>query len=378
MRLTLLLTRLRAAAHATRPSPRCRRRSAPGATARLAAALLAAIVAGPPALASHTPAPTSVTVGGSLQTELGCPGDWQPDCAATHLTFDTDDGVWQGTFAVPAGSFEYKAALNDSWTENYGANATAGGTNIALNLGAAAAVKFYYDHETHWITDDVSSVIATAAGSFQSELGCPGDWQPDCLRSWLQDPDGDGTHGFSATLPAGTYEVKVAIDEGWTENYGAGGAPGGANIAFTVSAECPLMLFSYDPVSHVLSISADWQPTTTSLSVAPQVAAVGDPVTFTAAVGPGADGGVVAFFVAGSTIGTDTVAGGVAAITTTFSQPISGEAQAEFQGVGCSTPSASPPVLLQVGQPVPGPGLPALLLLLVAVALAGVASLRKA
>jgi hypothetical protein len=28
--------------------------------------------------ASDTPPPLSVTVAGSLQSELGCPGDWQP------------------------------------------------------------------------------------------------------------------------------------------------------------------------------------------------------------------------------------------------------------------------------------------------------------
>ncbi len=66
----------------------------------------------------------------------------------------------------------------------------------------------------------------TAAGSFQSELGCPGDWQPDCLRSWLQDPDGDGIYTFSTTaIPAGSYEFKAALNESWDENYGAGGAP---------------------------------------------------------------------------------------------------------------------------------------------------------
>ncbi len=27
--------------------------------------------------------PTSVTLVGDLQDELGCPGDWQPECAAT-------------------------------------------------------------------------------------------------------------------------------------------------------------------------------------------------------------------------------------------------------------------------------------------------------
>ena len=59
--------------------------------------------------------PTSVTIAGSLQSELGCPGDWQPECATTHLTADATDDVWQGTFTVPAGSYEYKAALNDAW-----------------------------------------------------------------------------------------------------------------------------------------------------------------------------------------------------------------------------------------------------------------------
>ena len=66
-------------------------------------------------------------------------------------------------------------------------------------------------------------MIAVAPGSFQSELGCPGDWDPSCLRSWLEDPDGDGIYTFETTaLPAGSYETKVAINESWDENYGAG------------------------------------------------------------------------------------------------------------------------------------------------------------
>ena len=94
-------------------------------------------------------------------------------------------------------------------------------------------VTFYYDHGTHWVTNDVLSDIITAPGSAQSELGCAGrDWSPDCMRPWLQDPDGDGTWTWSTTeIPAGSYEVKVTHDLSWTENYGAGGAPGGSNIA---------------------------------------------------------------------------------------------------------------------------------------------------
>ena len=118
------------------------------------------------ASAADTADPTSVTIAGSLQSELGCAADWDPACAATHLAFDSGDAVWQGSFDLPAGNWEYKAALNGSWDENYGKNAANNGGNIALNLTDARAVTFYYDHETHWITDNVSSTIAVAAGSF--------------------------------------------------------------------------------------------------------------------------------------------------------------------------------------------------------------------
>ena len=206
------------------------------------------------ASASHTPNPASVTIAGSLQSELGCSADWQPDCALTHLSYDAGDDVWQGTFNLPAGDYEYKAALNNGWDENYGLHT--GGANIPLNLPASGEVKFYYDHKSHWITDNKSSVIAVAPGSFQSELGCPGDWDPSCLRSWLQDPDGDGIYTFETTaLLHGSYEAKVAINESWDENYGLGGVPGGANIAFTVADDNAKVTFSYDATSHILTIT---------------------------------------------------------------------------------------------------------------------------
>ncbi len=202
-------------------------------------------------VADHTPDPTSVALAGSLQSELGCPGDWQPECAATELDFEPEDGIWQGTFNVPAGSWEYKAPLNDGWDENYGANAQLDGANIALDLASATDIEFYYDHDTHWITDNVNSTIATAAGSFQSALGCPGDWQPDCLQSWLQDPDGDGVYEFSTdALPAGSYEFKVALDEAWTESY-----PGG-NVAFA-SATGDTITFTYTAATNEVAVAID-------------------------------------------------------------------------------------------------------------------------
>ena len=80
--------------------------------------------------ASDTPPPATVTIAGSLQSELGCAGDWDPACATTHLAYDANGDTWVGTFAVPAGDFAYKAALNDAWTENYGDGGARDGTDI--------------------------------------------------------------------------------------------------------------------------------------------------------------------------------------------------------------------------------------------------------
>src|SRR5215216_4025821 len=209
--------------------------------------------------ADHTGNPSSVTLVGSLQSEVSCAGDWDPTCTASYLSYDGGDDVWQGSWNVPAGdtgSYEYKAALNNGWDENYGLHAQPGGANIPLSADGSST-KFYYDHKSHWITDNKNSVIAVSPGNFQSELGCPGDWQPDCLRSWLQDIDGDGIYTFETTaLPAGNYEGKVALNEGWDVNYGQGGVLNGANIAFVVPADNAKVTFKYDATSHALTILA--------------------------------------------------------------------------------------------------------------------------
>jgi hypothetical protein len=226
------------------------------------AAVLTAVALTPPATAGadHTPAPDTVSVPGTHNSEMGCPGDWQPDCAQAGLALDPADGVWKGTFPVPAGTYQYKAAINGAWDENYGAGGVAGGSDITYT-SAGGPVSFYYDHATHWVTSDAEGPIVTAPGSFQSELGCPADWSPDCMRSWLQDPDGDGVYTFATTaIPAGQYEVKAAHGLSWDESYGAGGAPGGANIPFTVTADGDRTAFSYDIATHVLTVTAGIAP----------------------------------------------------------------------------------------------------------------------
>ena len=211
--------------------------------------------------------PANVSVPGDHNSEMGCPGDWQPDCDQAQLARDPKDDVWKGTYTVPAGAYAYKVAVNKSWDENYGVGAVPNGGNIDYtNPGTAT---FYYDHGTHWVTSDAQGPILTAPGSFQSELGCPDDWSPDCMRSWLQDPDGDGTYTFRTDrIPAGSYEVKAAHGLSWAENYGAGGTRDGANIPFTVPADGTIMTFSYVAATHLLTVTASKASSTADLSKA--------------------------------------------------------------------------------------------------------------
>jgi pullulanase-type alpha-1,6-glucosidase len=204
----------------------------------------------------NIPPPETVTIAGTIQSQLGCPGDWNTECEETMLVYDPDDDLWLATFELAAGNYEYKAALNGSWDDNYGLNAEYYGANIPLEVPADGPVTFWYDHKTRWVSDNVNSLLANVPGSFQDEIGCPGEWAPDCLRSLLTDPDGDGVYSFiTADIPPGDYEAKVAVNQSWDVNFGADGAQDGANIPFT--AEDGLAVaFLFDSDSNMLTIQS--------------------------------------------------------------------------------------------------------------------------
>ncbi len=143
------------------PPPRRRRRRRRALVALTTVPLLA--IAVPPAAADHTPLPAVVALVGSLQSELGCPGDWQPECGVTRLLpVDGSPGLYQATFDVPAGDFEVKVALNGSFDENYGAGGAPGGANIAVTA-PGGPVTFTYDHASHLLTDDLPDPLLASA-----------------------------------------------------------------------------------------------------------------------------------------------------------------------------------------------------------------------
>ena len=206
---------------------------------------------------------------------------------------------------------------------------------------------FYYDHETHWVTDSVNSSIATAAGDFQSEVGCPGDWDPSCLRSWLQDPDGDGSYTFTtAALPPGNYALKVARDESWTTSYPS------ANVLFTVVTFGDVVTVTYQPMSgNAVSVSVQnlAQPSAITLDATPEPVTRGGTLVLTgqvsaAAVGVPAARVVISFrpqgqsaFVRKGVVLCD----GVGSYSTSFSVYRTGAWRARFTGSTTLTPSST-------------------------------------
>ena len=218
--------------------------------------LILGVILPTPALASHTPDPASVNLAGSVESEAtaGACGDWDPACPASVFTAAGNNVFVFPSALIPAGSYEYKVALG-GWTENYGSNFQQDGPNIALNLTSDRSVRFYYDHKTHYIADNVRNTIYTVPGNFNDELDCSGDWQPECLRTFMSDVDADGVFTFvTDSIPAGNYEFKIATNESWANpNYGQGGGPD--NVPFSVSSAGSVVTFSFNTANNTPTVN---------------------------------------------------------------------------------------------------------------------------
>lgn len=207
-------------------------------------------------------APSSVTLVGTFQSELGCQqvnntlgGDWEPACPQTHMV--SQDGMWVFTATIPAGNYEFKVATNDNWSDTFPGN------NRTLNLANQTQLKFYYDDNRitgqyltyRTLPDNDNSRIFTVPGNFNGELGCADDWQPWCLQTFMKDIDGDGIFTFETkAIPPGNYNFKVATNEAWSNpNYGTGGL-NGADIPFSIPALGTQVIFRFNTASSIPSV----------------------------------------------------------------------------------------------------------------------------
>ncbi len=121
----------------------------------------------------------------------------------------------------------------------------------AVALALVAALVLVPGGPSRAATDSV-----TLVGSLQDELGCPTDWDPACVDTHLTLDGASGVWSGAYDVPAGSYEMKVAINDGWDENYGAGGVADGPNLPLVLEGDGRLT-FSYDEATHLLTVSAE-------------------------------------------------------------------------------------------------------------------------
>ena len=195
------------------------------------------------------PAELLVTFPGDYPEAAGLGGNWAPDNLAIKASDANMDGVW--TFAtdqIPAGSYQFKAAVGGSWDEAYPAD------NVAFTVANdGQTVHFYYDRGDNWVASRPDTRIAVLVGDFLDKVG-GANWAPDNLKGWMKDRNGDGIDTLTLDLPEGAYNYKVAINETWDEAYPAD------NVAFTVPAGGAPVTFSFNlatnEVSHQMPTSA--------------------------------------------------------------------------------------------------------------------------
>ncbi len=93
---------------------------------------------------------------GTIQGALGAK-DWNPNGQETRA-LEVSPGIFELVVMLPKGSYEFKVALNGSWSENYGANAKKDGANIKLEVGSDnIIVKFVFNQSTHIVTDSINN-----------------------------------------------------------------------------------------------------------------------------------------------------------------------------------------------------------------------------
>ena len=173
--------------------------------------------------------PAGVHIAGNFQALAGYASDWNP--ALTALTDANNDGIYEITLALPAGTYEYKFINGNTWGSDESvplACNTNGNRSFTLSadMGTPAACfgsctpcfSGPLPNVDVTFQVDMSNTIVSAngvhiAGNFQNAAGFGADWNP--ASSAMSDADGDGIYSLTVNIPAGTYQYKFVNGNAW-------------------------------------------------------------------------------------------------------------------------------------------------------------------
>ncbi len=167
----------------------------------------------------------------------------------TNHTYDLvlqDNGVWQLSTSLGAGTHLYKVMESESWngndwpTNNQSLTLTSTTTVVfRANCGVTIGAKSGDEYVTHYAPQ--------VAGSFLSEIGGV-DWSTSDSHGVMTDTDNDGIWRLQVLVPAGSYEYKIALQKNWDQS------TSGINFAFT-SDGAHETIFTYNMATNATASS---------------------------------------------------------------------------------------------------------------------------
>ncbi|WP_416367204.1 pullulanase [Paenibacillus sanfengchensis] len=224
----------------------------------LAFSMVVSMIWIPPAVKANTDH-AKVVVTGDLQTHLGSDTNWDPAAAATEMTY-LGDGEYRFTGTLPAGTFEYKVAIDGDGKESYGIDhyshpdGMGSEGNIQLRLPRETEVTFYYNHHTHRIADSTfykplpADRLPRVIGSFQHGTGESENGSSANADLILKDADYDHVYSVTADVYAGLHEFQISLgNEPESEIYPTAKEP----LHLTENRQ---VIFLYDVIDHTVSV----------------------------------------------------------------------------------------------------------------------------
>ena len=157
--------------------------------------------------------------------------NWNPERESEMFTYK-GDGIYELIVKdLPAGSYEYKIAIDRGWDENYGAEGNLRGVNMRLAVRERSDVTFTYNDVSHYTVDSTHYIFADILLGGGINIPAGTKLTDDLLK---------GVYSASLDLEAGTYaDMKYVYNE---KEYSV--------PEFTLQAK-KTVTFCFDPVTEL-------------------------------------------------------------------------------------------------------------------------------
>lgn len=217
----------------------------------------------------------TATVVGTLAQTGG--QDWNPADTNFHLDY-IGGGFFSKTFHLNAGSYEYKVAYEDKWSNGEV------GANVPLSLTAPIDVTFLANPITGVCTDSINTPSVAGNISLIGTIRGVDDWTADKKGFEFSPLTGDGKFVYSGFFPAGSYEYKAIENYSWD----GGGIPSNGNNSITIPEGGKFVVFVadrlnktiYDSIKNPVDVALALGLTPPDISVKSPVINLNDTVTF--------------------------------------------------------------------------------------------------